>query len=210
MKQLAQLALIVTLALCATACVSPPAPKYQASVDNTGLLLKQDAKLAVGAFTAAAGVENHSLSIRGSQIKGGTDGTFSTYLRDAVITELQTAGRYDETSKLQLTGTLTGTRSAPDLPKPAPPRWVASSPWPRTVQWSSRRPSWRNTSGNRRSSVQWQFPPPSIITVRPCRSYWASCCQIPILLLRCGRGGGSGRCRCATNCLMFAMNGTSL
>ena len=117
MKQLAQLALILTLALCATACVSPPAPKYQASIDNTGLLLKQNAKLAVGLFTAAAGVENHSLSIRGSQIKGGADGTFSTYLRDAVITELQTAGRYDESSKLQLTGTLTRNEISTGLAK---------------------------------------------------------------------------------------------
>jgi hypothetical protein len=88
-------------------CISPPAPKYQAAIANTEALIKQPTKLAVGGFTAAAGVSNRSLGMRGSQLNGGSDGTFATYLRDAMTTELQTAARYDPGSAMRVSGTLT-------------------------------------------------------------------------------------------------------
>ena len=97
----------VLLTMALAACVSPPAPKYQPAIANTELLMKAPAKLAVGDFTAAAGVNNRSLSIRGSTLNGGSDGTFSTYLKDAMVTELQTSGRYDAASTLQVSGVLT-------------------------------------------------------------------------------------------------------
>jgi hypothetical protein len=100
-------ATLALVALIATACISPPAPKYQPSIDNVELLNRQTAKITVGKFTADRGVENHSLSIRGSQLKGGQDGTFSTYLHDAVVAELQASARYDEHSPLVLSGVLT-------------------------------------------------------------------------------------------------------
>jgi hypothetical protein len=99
--------IILSLTVLLTACVSPPAPKYQPAIANTELLIKQNAKLAVGEFNASPGVQNHSLSVRGSILNGGSDGTFSTYLRDSLITELQTASRFDEGSSLRITGTLT-------------------------------------------------------------------------------------------------------
>ncbi len=98
---------LALMTLLLAACVSPPAPKYQPGIANTELLMKAPAKLAVGHFTATPGVSNHSLGIRGSQLNGGSDGTFSTYLQDAVTTELQTSGRYDPASPLQLSGVLT-------------------------------------------------------------------------------------------------------
>lgn len=108
MKGLARCLAPVLLALALTACVSPPAPKYQPAIDNTNLLIKQSAKLGVGQFSAAAGVSNHSLAVRASELTGGgSDGTFSTYLHDAILTELQTSGRYDSSSPLQISGVLT-------------------------------------------------------------------------------------------------------
>jgi hypothetical protein len=95
------------LVLALTACVSPPAPKYQPSIGNTNILIKQGAKLGVGPFSAAKGVNNRSLSVRASELTGGSDGTFSTYLHDAIVVELQTSGRYDAASALQLSGVLT-------------------------------------------------------------------------------------------------------
>jgi hypothetical protein len=89
-------------------CIAPPAPKYQATIGTTELILKQRVKLAVGPFGAAPGVENHALGMRASSLHGGSDGTFSTYLRDAVVSELQTAGSYETGNDgLQLSGVLT-------------------------------------------------------------------------------------------------------
>lgn len=103
------LALVAAGALCLslTACVSVPATKYQPGIDNSSLLLQHQLKMDVGTFTAAAGVENHSLSMRGSQLKGGTDGTYAAYLREALITELQTAQGYVIGDHLSLEGQLT-------------------------------------------------------------------------------------------------------
>jgi hypothetical protein len=106
-KRLARCVTLALLALALTACVSPPAPKYQPAIDNTNVLIRQSAKLGVGAFSAAAGVSNHSLAVRASELTGGTDGTFSTYLHDAIVVELQTSGRYDASSPLQISGVLT-------------------------------------------------------------------------------------------------------
>jgi hypothetical protein len=100
---------IILVALAAAGCANVPAPKYQPAIGNTEVLIGEPAKIAVGTFTAAPGVPNRELSMRGANsIKGGgTDGTFSGYLHDAALVELQTAGRYDPHSDLLLTGVLT-------------------------------------------------------------------------------------------------------
>jgi hypothetical protein len=95
------------LVLALAACVSPPAPKYQPAIGNTNVLIREGSKLGVGKFSAAAGVNNHSLAVRASELTGGSDGTFSTYLHDAIVVELQTSGRYDASSPLQISGVLT-------------------------------------------------------------------------------------------------------
>ncbi len=101
--------ILVGLAALLVGCVTMPATTYQPSIDNTQALQRSGkAKLGVDAFTAAQGVENKSLSVRGSQLTGGSDGTFSTYLHDALQSELQTAGRFDATSATKVSGTLTG------------------------------------------------------------------------------------------------------
>ena len=107
MKPRLRVVALAAVVLGVSACVSPPAPKYQPSIENTEALARQPGKLAIGTFTAAAGVENHALAVRASQLQGGSDGTFSTYLRDALIAELETAARYDEHSQIVLSGQLT-------------------------------------------------------------------------------------------------------
>lgn len=102
-------AAVALFALVATGCANTPPPKYQPAVSNTEVLIKEPSKIAVGQFTATAGIENHQLSMRGANALkgGGADGTFSGYLHDAAISELQTAGRYDPHSDIVLTGILT-------------------------------------------------------------------------------------------------------
>ena len=99
--------ILVACLLMLSGCISTPAPTYQAAIDNTTTLAKQARPLGVGAFSAASGVENKTLVIRGSQLHGGADGTYATYLRDAVITELKTANEYLESGNTLLSGVLT-------------------------------------------------------------------------------------------------------
>ena len=91
-------------------CVTTPAMTYQPSIDNTQLLMRDGrGKLAVDAFTASPTVDNTRLGVRLSHLTGGgSDGTFSGYLHDALQAELGTAGRLDPASPLRLSGTLTG------------------------------------------------------------------------------------------------------
>lgn len=99
-------AVAVVLASCLAACAHTPAPAYQPAVANTELLLNGQSKLRVGSFDALAGAENERLRARGASISGGTDGLYSTYLRDALSTELETAGRLDPSSTTVIEGTL--------------------------------------------------------------------------------------------------------
>lgn len=103
-----RLSLTTLLAICllASGCVSMPAPAYQPSISNTEVLLHGKSSLAVEAMDAANGVNNKSLSVRGSSLKGGSDGTFSTYLQEALVAELKTAGRYGPGSNTRIDGTL--------------------------------------------------------------------------------------------------------
>ncbi|HET6911914.1 MAG TPA: hypothetical protein VFH71_01080 [Rhodanobacteraceae bacterium] len=106
-----RLAIVSAAAFLLGGCISAPPPKYQPGISNTQVLIQPAReKLGVGKFNAAPGVENAHLSVRGSSLNGGSDGTFSGYLRDALITELQTAGKYDANADTQISGTLTDNR----------------------------------------------------------------------------------------------------
>ena len=98
--------MLLTACLLATGCVSMPAPAYQPGISNTEVLLRGKGNLAVEPFGAAKGVNNKSLSVRGSSLQGGSDGTFSTYLQEALVAELKTAGRYSAGSDTKVSGTL--------------------------------------------------------------------------------------------------------
>lgn len=96
------------LAAALVGCAAIPVPTYPASVDTTqSLLQRRDVSMAVAPFSASAGVENQKLGVRVSQLSaGGADGTFSSYMRNALITELKTAGRFDENSPVRIGGVL--------------------------------------------------------------------------------------------------------
>jgi len=103
-----RMALVSSALLLLAGCISAPPPKYQAGVSNTEVLMQSTrSDLKVGNFDAAPGVENTHLSVRGSSLTGGSDGTFSAYLREALITELKTAGKYDPSGDTSISGTLT-------------------------------------------------------------------------------------------------------
>ena len=90
-------------------CLSVPNIPYQSSVRNSSVLMAGGyAPMQVGAFNASAGVENHTLNVRGANSLSGSkrDGTFSTYLQEALQSELATAGLLDPASGIVITGTL--------------------------------------------------------------------------------------------------------
>lgn len=105
-----RLALGGALLVAVVGCVSTPALKYQAGIENSERLLSGRGKVAVGTFDAAKGVENHRLGMRGSSLNGGRDGTFATYLKDALVTELSESGRYGADAPVVVTGTLVDNR----------------------------------------------------------------------------------------------------
>lgn len=88
-------------------CVTTPAPGYAPGNDNLMVLRAQaGSKLAVDDFEAAADVPNKRLGLRGNGMTGGSDGTYSTYLQDALEAELRNANRYDRTSTTRISGVL--------------------------------------------------------------------------------------------------------
>lgn len=92
-----------------TGCLTVPNIPYQAGVKNSATLLAaKHQPMRVDHFDAAAGVENRKLNVRGANSLSGSasDGTFSTYLREALQTELATAGVLDPNASLVVTGTL--------------------------------------------------------------------------------------------------------
>lgn len=88
-------------------CVHTPAPTYAPGNDNLMALRAQPgAKLAVDAFQAAPKVANTSLGLRGNSMSGGSDGTYTTYLQQALEAELRNAGRFDAASGTRISGVL--------------------------------------------------------------------------------------------------------
>lgn len=89
-----------------TGCISTPAMTYQPGIDNAERLLADRRKLGVGVFEAREGVENLRLGLRGSSLNGGRDGTFTAYLKDALVIELTEAGRFQSNADTIVSGTL--------------------------------------------------------------------------------------------------------
>lgn len=103
----AVLAALVGLA----ACVNSPTPLYQPGIANLQALRVSETPLAVDDFGADAGVNDSRFGIRASSMTGsGVDGAYSTYLQQALETELRNAGRFDAAAGLRLSGTLTANR----------------------------------------------------------------------------------------------------
>ncbi|MFN3668099.1 MAG: hypothetical protein ACK4VY_02225 [Brevundimonas sp.] len=97
------LAALSTLA----ACVHEPAPTYQPGLASLQALRAGTTAIGVDDFGAGAGVNDSRHIMRGNSMTGGSDGAYSTYLQEALETELRNAGRLDAAARLRLSGTLT-------------------------------------------------------------------------------------------------------
>lgn len=98
---------LLLASLCLSGCASLTLPTYQSSVDNSERLMRQKTPVAVGPFSAADGVENTKLSVRGSPLASSENNQFSAYLKAALVRELTTAGRLDPASDLSVEAVLT-------------------------------------------------------------------------------------------------------
>ena len=90
-------------------CLTVPNLPYQPGVQNTAMLLAGNyGGMQAGGFDAALGIENKRLNLRGTNSLSGStrDGTFSTYLQDALQAELATAGLLEAGAPLVVSGTL--------------------------------------------------------------------------------------------------------
>lgn len=106
----------LTFAICIlsallSGCVQMTMGPHQAQLQNIELLRKSEiASMNVGPFALEKGKEadlNKNVNIRGSTLSPANDATFSDYLRDGIIAELQASGKYDPASTLVIKGWLT-------------------------------------------------------------------------------------------------------
>lgn len=88
-----------------TGCAST-APHYQATNDNVrALQAKSGGKIALGEFTAKEASLNQ-LSIRGGNYASPYAGSFAEYLKAALKSELESAGKLDSAAPVVITGEL--------------------------------------------------------------------------------------------------------
>jgi len=94
-----------------SACANVPAPAYQPGIGNLQALRVAATPIGVDDFAAAPGVNDRKFGLRADSMTGaGSDGSFSTYLQQALEKELRNAGRLDDAAGLRLSGTLTENR----------------------------------------------------------------------------------------------------
>lgn len=108
---------VVSLAL-TTGCAQLPLGNPTASFENIEKAnVSRTAPVAVGLFkidTQANAEIDKGLSVRSNTISSPFEGSFSQYLRQTLITDLQAAGLYDAAAQTTLSGFLTG--STLDVP----------------------------------------------------------------------------------------------
>ena len=94
MKAIARLFSSLLLAGTLIGCASTPSPQYQTAVAERPL--PAGPGVSVGESTAAQGVGNTTVTLRGAtRGSSAAAGSFSGYLREALIAELSASGRYD-------------------------------------------------------------------------------------------------------------------
>ncbi len=97
------------LLLALTGCASGPIGVHQPAIANVELLRGINA-VAVGDFGLAATAPpsiDKSVSSRGSVLSSPRGNSFADYLRDSLLIELRTAGRYDASSPVVIASSLT-------------------------------------------------------------------------------------------------------
>ncbi len=106
-----QTSMITAAALLATGCANINVPAPQPTAANVSIAKQLAGPVKVGAFSLAAGLSpsmDKSISIRGSNTLNAPSGqSFSSYLRDVLVTELRAANKLDDASAITITGQLT-------------------------------------------------------------------------------------------------------
>ena len=102
----------VLLAVAAlTGCASQPIGAHQSTLSTVELVRKATiTSVSVGEFTPAPelpAAHDKSVSVRLSTISSPTAGSFAAYLRESLVTELRTAGKYDAAASTVINGQLT-------------------------------------------------------------------------------------------------------
>ena len=110
MKALPLVAVLLAAAAL-TGCASQQIGAHQSSLSTVELVRKASiASVGVGEFKAAPelpAAHDKSVSLRLSTISSPTAGSFAAYLRESLITELRTAGKYDAAASTVINGQLT-------------------------------------------------------------------------------------------------------
>lgn len=103
--------LITAAALSAVGCANITVPTPQPSMANVNAAKQLTGSVKVGGFKPAASLSasaDQSISVRGSNTLSAPSGqSFSSYLRDVLITELRAGNKLDDASAISITGELT-------------------------------------------------------------------------------------------------------
>jgi hypothetical protein len=102
---------LAMLAALTTGCARVPMAPHQPSLDSLQVLRQVPmAPVGVGAFALAAGKDaaiDKSVTARAVTVFSPNQDSFAQYLREALIVELKSAGKLDESSATQVHGWLT-------------------------------------------------------------------------------------------------------
>jgi hypothetical protein len=105
------LAAVALAAAALTGCASQQIGAHQPSLDTVQVLRQANIpNVSVGEFKRAPelpAAHDKSVSVRLSTISSPAAGSFAAYLRESLITELRTAGKYDASAPTVINGQLT-------------------------------------------------------------------------------------------------------
>lgn len=91
-------------------CATGPIGTHQPSLATVQSLRQTSmAPAAVGEFTPGpqlAAARDKSVGVRGSSLSSPTSGSFTAYLKEALITDLRAAGKYDTAARTVISGQL--------------------------------------------------------------------------------------------------------
>jgi hypothetical protein len=94
-----------------TGCATGPIGAHQSSNETVQSLRHSSmAPASVGEFVPAADLpagRDKSVSVRGSTLSSPSSGSFAAYLKDALVSDLRSAGKYDAGSGTVISGQLT-------------------------------------------------------------------------------------------------------
>jgi len=105
-KSSIKLMALLLVGLISTGCSSYNISKYNANIDNINNMKSIKGKVNIGSFTAKEKAQS-AIMCRGAGDVGFADKTpFVKYIKNALVTELKHAGKYNKNSKITINGYL--------------------------------------------------------------------------------------------------------